>query len=94
MALTPDAKRDRAVVNQFLAQDATPQSGFLGQLDNDIRANRQQRRAQQMAQRGQNTLGRGLGRMNSIGGSAVMNPSGAGGRQIIQQGMGQIPAVA
>jgi hypothetical protein len=76
MALTPDAKRDRAVVNQFLAQDATPQSGFLGQLDNDIRVNRQQRRAQQMAQRGQNTLGRGLDKMRSIGGTPMQGMAG------------------
>lgn len=91
MALTPDAKRDRAVVNQFLAQDATPQSGFLGKLDNDIRVNRQQRRAQQMANR---AVGAGAFQGRSpFRSSPMVGPSGAGGRQIMAQGMGQIPPV-
>jgi hypothetical protein len=91
MALTPDARRDRKIVNQFLANDGVAQSGFLGQLDNDIRANRAQRRTAQKVNR---AIGAGAFEGNSpFRNSPMVNPSGAGGRQILQQGMGQIPPV-
>ena len=124
MALTPDAKRDRKLVNQFLNEGPAAQSGFLGQLDQEIASNRQARRAQQMGARGQQTLGRGLEKMRGLGGTPMQGmagadpellaerqrmaalanntpqsiqarafPSGAGGRQIIQQGMGPVPPV-
>lgn len=124
MALTPDAKRDRQIVNQFLNNGPAQSSGFLGQLDRDIATNRTARRAQMRGARGQRYLQSGLDQIRSIGGSPMTGmagqdpqllaerarmaqyanntpqsiqarafPSGAGGRQILQQGMGPVPPV-
>lgn len=91
MALS-DAGKQRKLVDQFLAQ-GTPEadSGYLGRLNADI--NRQ--KAARLAQRATNRavgLGPFAGR-SPFGNSPMINPSGAGGAQVMQQGMGAVPPV-
>lgn len=91
MALTPNARRDRKVVDQFLNSGSGQTSGFLEKLDRNIATNRVQRRAAQQANR---AIGAGPFQGNSpFRNSPMVNPSGMGGRQIVQQGMGNIPPV-
>lgn len=91
MALSADAKRDRKIVDQFLNDVPTRGSGFLSQLDSQITQNRAQRRAAQQVNR---IIGAGAFEGNSpFRNTPALNPTGAGGRQILQQGMGPVQAI-
>jgi hypothetical protein len=90
MALTGADKADRKLVNQFL-REGPAQSGFLGELDNRITSNRATRRAAQQTNR---AIGVGAFEGASpFRNSPMVNPSGAGGRAIMQQGMGPVQPV-
>lgn len=89
MALTPGDRADRKLVNQFLAGDGAQASGFLGTLNRDINAGKQARAAQRQVNR---AIGAGpwQGRSPFAG---TPQPTGAGGRAILQQGLGPVPPV-
>lgn len=72
MALTPQARAERKLVNQFLAGDGAQATGYLGTLNQDITQNKAARRAAQQGARGQQTLQRGLGKMRGLGGTPNM----------------------
>lgn len=91
MALSGADKADRKIVNQFLKDAPAEGSGFLSQLDQNISRNRAGRRAAQQANR---AIGAGAFQGNSpFKNTPALNPTGAGGRQILQQGMGAVPPV-
>ena len=91
MALTGADKADRKLVNQFLRDGAPASAGYLDELDSRIATNRSQRRAAQQANR---AIGAGAFEGKSpFRNSPMVGPSGAGGRQIMQQGMGPVRPV-
>jgi hypothetical protein len=81
------------MVDDFLRNEPAS-SGFLNQLDQGIASNRQGRRAAQQANR---AVGAGPFQGSSpFGGNAAAmgtNTGGAGGRAIVNQGMGQVAPV-